>query len=582
MRRTIVVALATVAAVVFFNRLGRAPVYSTNEAREGVYVRAMLANGDFVAPAVENHLENGETVPDKPPLFHWIAAAAAYARTALAEGRFVDGAEAAQRFDEWSLRFPSALACWLLVVGVATLGGALVGERAALIAAAALVATPQLAFQSHFGRVDATLTACLTFAVLLAGRAIVGGRPRELLFAGAAAGLAVLAKGPLGLVLTTLAIGAFAVGRTVESVRSSTPGDDWHDLPWRGALLAFLAVALPWYVAATITSDGAIIRSQLFAENLDQFTGGNGRMHFFFYAQPWIMDSAPWNLVALAALVVLARELYAGRAPSRGAGYVALAWLAMLAFFQVAAYKRRAYLLPALPLEALLAGWFLDARLGPRALEPVAASQTVARGLARATLVTVLAAAAVLVAVFVLARGRTLVPELSAIDVAVAAAGGVFTASVLAVAIALARRGDRARSLAAALCGLAAFYASVFPAILQRAAEHTSAKRLVRTIDRTVPDGQVLNVCGIGDDPSLVVIYFFRDPTRVVLPRDERSCGRDAPAGFYLVGAKRWAWMQHDPPGPLHWEPRLEGLLRGVSPIKSRVVFAERRPRESP
>ena len=66
-----VAALVAWALVACFNRLGEAPVFITNEAREGVYVRAMLASENFVAPPLSNHLENGEWIPDKPPLFHW-------------------------------------------------------------------------------------------------------------------------------------------------------------------------------------------------------------------------------------------------------------------------------------------------------------------------------------------------------------------------------------------------------------------------------------------------------------------------------------------------------------------------------
>jgi len=88
-------ALILWATLACFNRLGEPPVYTANEAREGVYVRSMLASGDFVAPAVANHLENGETVPDKPPLFHWIAAAATWARALATEGQSLGGADLA-------------------------------------------------------------------------------------------------------------------------------------------------------------------------------------------------------------------------------------------------------------------------------------------------------------------------------------------------------------------------------------------------------------------------------------------------------------------------------------------------------
>src|SRR5207247_859877 len=92
-RRLLLGALALWAALTIFSRLGGAPVYIINEGREGVYVRAMLDTGDWILPSVPNHVECGETIPDKPPLFHWIAGAATGVRGALASGRVLAGSE---------------------------------------------------------------------------------------------------------------------------------------------------------------------------------------------------------------------------------------------------------------------------------------------------------------------------------------------------------------------------------------------------------------------------------------------------------------------------------------------------------
>jgi 4-amino-4-deoxy-L-arabinose transferase-like glycosyltransferase len=576
-RRGLALAIALAAIVVFFNRLGKAPVYTSNEAREGVYTRAMLASGDFLAPEIANHVENGETVPDKPPLFHWIAAAAAYARTAASERRAIGGAEAARRFDEWSLRFPSALACSVMVVAVATLGADLVGARAAAIAAAALVTNPQFAFQARYGRVDAILACCVTLATLLAGRAIVAGRRRSFVLAGAAAGLAVLAKGPLGMLLVTLGVCGFLAVRMLGPLRTVPVGCPLRRLPWRTALAVFIAIALPWYVVAGLASDGAILRSQLLVENVEQFTGGNGRMRLSFYLVPWLQDTLPWNLVAVAALLALFRDLRRRRPLHPGAVFCAAAWLAMLAFFQIAAYKRRAYLLPSVPLEAMLAGWILDATIGAADVDWKVEPREVARG----ALVCGVAAVAVLAATLVHARGSP-VPELAANDVAISIVGLILAVGVLFAAVVLVRRGQRAEALGAAFLALSAFYAATFPTLLLWTAARGSAKPLVRAIDHALPQGAELRVCGIDEDPSLVVLFYFRDPSRVVLPRDERICGREAPAGFYLASAKRWAAMKREEErGPLEWQTRAEGRLRGFAPMKSRVVFAERRVRDS-
>jgi len=400
-------ALLSWALVSCFNRLGDAPVFVANEAREGVYARAMLESGNFVAPIVANHLENGEVVADKPPLTHWLSAAAAWAKAALSAGRPATGLEAAQAFDEWTLRFPSALCACLLVWAVATLGAAFVGERAALFAAAALLTSAQFWYQARFGRVDMALACFASIAALLAGRALLEGRRRLLSFAALAAGAAMLAKGPLGVLLPVLACLAFAA---VERLRGAVRS---HGMPWRGALAVLCAVVVPWYALAILSSNGAILRSQLFAENLDQFTGANGRMSDLFYLGPWLLDSLPWNLIAVAALPWIWRRR------DRGAIFCAAWWLVVLAFFELAAYKRRAYLLPALPAEALIAGWLVD-RLGERIVGTTP--------FARRAFVSLWAAAAIAYALIVpvgmthFARRTSPKPLIQRIDAAVPAA----------------------------------------------------------------------------------------------------------------------------------------------------------------
>jgi len=449
-----------------------------------------------------------------------------------------------------------------MVAALALLGPSLVGARAALIGAAVLLTSVQFSYQARLGRVDTAFACCVTLAVLFAGRAIVGGRPRSLLLAGAAAGLAILAKGPLGLVLPALGCGGFLFAFRG---RVGAPA-----LPWRSAILTMLAVALPWYVMANVASDGAILRSQLFAENVDQFTGGNGRMRFFFYLRPWLLDSLPWSLVAVAALF----EVWKRREP--GPAFCAIAWLSILALFQIAAYKRRAYLLPGLPLEALLAGWLLDVKLlEGRAFSLATEPRVLARGLARASLVCSLAAIAGIWLVSVFGKDRLAVAGLSPLDAALGLSGAVVTAAALAAFVRAVLRGDRWRLLGSLLVGLGSFYVAIYPALLEVYAWQYSAKQLITRVDAEVPAGSQLRLCGIEEDRSLVVLLYFRDPERVSPVRDV-SC-RNTPPGYYLLSAKEWQRVRRlEQDGSFEWEERFGGELRRSSP-RSAVVFAERR-----
>ncbi len=475
-RRLYRAALALWAVAACFNGLGEGPVFIANEAREGVYARAMLASGEFVAPRVMNHLENGETVPDKPPLTHWLAAAAAWTRARLAAGGPVSGAEAAVAFDEWTLRFPSALCACLLVIAIAILGAPLVGERAALFAAAVALTSAQFWYQARLGRVDMALACFTSIAALLAGRAMLERRAAPLLGAAVAAGLAVLAKGPLGIVLPLLTCLAFAALRRWQG--ESAPAA----LPWRTALGIACAVAVPWYAAAIADSAGATLRSQVFAENLDQFIGANGRMSWTFYAVPWLIDSLPWNLAALAALALL----YKRRDP--GVVFCAAWWIALLAFFELAAYKRRAYLLPALPAQALLAGWLVDRVRGSLGLPAV-------------------------------------------------------------------------RVLASIWVALAVAYGAVAPVGMARFARQVSPKPFIERVDDALPAADRLRVCGVGFDPSLLLLFYFRVPERVDVASDGDAC-QSAASRYYLLSQPEWLRVTRSGDAD-RWSELFRGEIRG-------------------
>src|SRR5438046_1213231 len=82
------------------------------------------------------HVENGEPIPDRPPLFHWISASVAWLRTTIATRSIPTRTAVSRGFDEWTLRFPSAICGVLMVMAIAVPGRRIVGERAALLAAA--------------------------------------------------------------------------------------------------------------------------------------------------------------------------------------------------------------------------------------------------------------------------------------------------------------------------------------------------------------------------------------------------------------------------------------------------------------
>src|SRR5438067_752224 len=148
MRRQVLAAAALVALAVVLAALPiGSDLYQGGEAREGLVVREMLRTGDWILP-----LWNGSVMPSKPPLFHWLAAAAA--------------ALSGAGVTEHTLRAPSIALAGLVVLLVFLAGRAWGGGKVAFMAALVLATTPQFLNEAGDGRVDMTLTTAITGAQL--------------------------------------------------------------------------------------------------------------------------------------------------------------------------------------------------------------------------------------------------------------------------------------------------------------------------------------------------------------------------------------------------------------------------------
>ena len=197
--------LALVAALLLL-RLGAVPLLGPDEPRYARVAVEMQRASEWVRPTLQ-----GEPWLEKPPLYYWLAGAAS---RLLGENERRPGCP--------------RLAALLLTGATALFGARLYGSAAGLHAGF-VAGTSLLPFA--YGRaasMDMLLAACVTLAIGLGGLRLVGiaGRP-AVPAAAAAAGLATLAKGPLGLLLPGLVLGAFLLPTAtgVRSASSSPRGD---------------------------------------------------------------------------------------------------------------------------------------------------------------------------------------------------------------------------------------------------------------------------------------------------------------------------------------------------------------------
>jgi 4-amino-4-deoxy-L-arabinose transferase-like glycosyltransferase len=334
-------------------KLGASGICKGNEAVEAVFIQKMVEHGEVLFPVV-----NGGSPMYKPPLFHWTATA-------------LDHLLGLVKVTAFNFRLPAAL---YTTAGVAlTLGFAygILSADGAILAGLILLSAHQYIRLGRMGRVDMTLTFFETLSLFAfwwwyTPRRGAAARDGPMLYlVGAAIGLAVLSKGPVGAILPGLSMAIFLLieGRMREALRRVT----------LAPVLVAIMIGASWYIAGYMGARHALLNRQISSENFGRFFGALGSAPPWFYLGPLLFSSLPASILIPFAVY---GAFFSGRdASSDGQGdassqrarqavkLLAIFWLVTLIFFSVAAYKSRWYLLPLWPAAAVILAWWIK-RLG--------------------------------------------------------------------------------------------------------------------------------------------------------------------------------------------------------------------------
>ncbi|WP_341735056.1 glycosyltransferase family 39 protein [Microcoleus sp. EPA2] len=367
--------LCAIAGVAFLWNLGNIGLVDETEPLFAEAARQMTVTGDFITPYF-----NGDTRFDKPPLVYWLMALA-YRAIGV---------------NEWAVRIPSALAgisitclgfytlsqSWSQVIRneaevikneaaekFSSSGGIPLFLSAPWIGSALIALNPQTIAWGRTGVSDMLLTGCMCSALLAfflgytleekkqsAGFSTVSAsrfpNPWYLSFYVLIA-LAILTKGPVGIVLPALIIGGFSL--YLGNFRQL-----WREMRPVSGILIILAIALPWYILVILANGETYIDSFFGYHNFQRFTGVVNRHSapWYFYFFVVLVGFAPWSIylpVAIARTRFWQRTYWRRQPRSAQLSLFALFWfLCIFGFFTIAVTKLPSYVLPLMPASAIL------------------------------------------------------------------------------------------------------------------------------------------------------------------------------------------------------------------------------------
>ncbi|HEU4403562.1 MAG TPA: glycosyltransferase family 39 protein [Candidatus Polarisedimenticolia bacterium] len=472
--------------------LGGRDLWEPDETRTGEVVREIVSSGSW---AVLH--DNGQPYLEKPPLYFWLAAAVS---------------RAAGGVSELTVRLPASLAALLGVVSLFYLGRDLFGRRVGALAGLILATSWKYFMEARWGRPDMLWTLFLTFACLAFHRAYrAGGARGWLLGFYLAMGLAILTKGPAGLVLPLLAAGLFLVAiRDPGFLRRA-------GLAW-GLPVAALPAAL-WLAAYRATSGEAFPMVHALGRLATRFTEGVHHAHSFAHTLTSLaIDFMPWVLFLPGAAWLTA--------PWRGArsdhenAYL-YSWIAVIfCLFALSVEKRGIYLLPLLPFLALLLARFWDLAL--MGWQPSPVERPIAWALGAGTILTGATAT------YVLGRARHQAADLLFPGALLAAA----VLLTLVVTLAAHRRLGGGPAFSAFASGLVACYLVVIVQVLPALDRHKSARPFAARIVSAIGAAPL----GIYPDYRAAYAYYTGRLLRVVPDREAlQEFLRSAPVSYCLM-----------------------------------------------
>lgn len=567
------------ASLVFFTNLGVPQLWDEDEPKNAACAREMLERNDWVVPMFNYELRTA-----KPVLLYW----------------FMMSAYQAFGVNEFAARFWSAVFGVAIVLMTYSIGRRLFREQVGFWGALILAGGLMFGVSARAATPDATLIFFSTLALWFFVRGITSRQnwtsdlqgyalyelrcetlsdlraflPRSwwnyaLMYT--AMGFAVLAKGPVGVVLPTGILCLYVLFLRVASLAADAPlGADGVSEPsslarrlgvamrpgsilqlaWMlrplTAIVLVTAVALPWYILVGLRTDGAWLQGFLGQHNVGRFLepmeGHGGSI--FYYVVAVFAGFFPWSVFLPLSLVQLTSRLRKGTIWSPGDVLIACWAGAYIVFFSLASTKLPSYVLPAYPALALITARCVDAWL----TNPAAVPQRllhIAFGVVAFIGIGFLVATPIATRYFL--HGDML-PGLAGL---IPLFGGV-------AAYVLVRR-NQARAAATAFAATAILFATtLFGVTSLRVDRHQTSAALLQQI----PERESARIASFGYFQPSLAFYARRPVEKLKTPEQVRELLESSPSAYVVVRSKSYGELEPQLPPGVAVLKRMPNFLR--------------------
>jgi 4-amino-4-deoxy-L-arabinose transferase-like glycosyltransferase len=340
------------ACIMFFTNLGEHPLFNPDEALYAEPAREMLETGEYVTT-----LLNYVVRYTKPPLVIWGMA----------------GCYQIFGVNEFAARFIGAASGALTVAFMYLMLEKYASRRAALLASFALITSPLFIGTAREAITDMPLTLMISASLFAFFHGYVSQSPRWKWVAYALVGLAVMTKGPVGLVLPVAIMFAF------HYLRGDLKQAWAYHKPLHGLLVVAL-IAVPWFAVEIYVTKGAYYREFLLRENFQRFTGVvDHKFPWWYHIAVVAGGFLPWTIFIPQSFVSAVRSwrFTPGRIPGYGllgelptaqafTLFSVLTFGIILTFFSISVSKLLPYTVPGFPALACVLGIYLDKVLRER------------------------------------------------------------------------------------------------------------------------------------------------------------------------------------------------------------------------